>query len=135
MTNQAEVVADPCDDQDVSIRAARVEDVDDCGRICYPAFAHIADRHRFPHDFPSAAATAEACGSSTTNAAFPLAAVGTRVIMTGRTEERGTSVAVAAKIGNGGEPARFVGAHLNSHMDRQRLEPEAGPADIPLQRR
>jgi GNAT superfamily N-acetyltransferase len=39
-----------------TIRPARAEDAAECGRIIYAAFTAIADRHNFPHDFPSVAA-------------------------------------------------------------------------------
>jgi ribosomal protein S18 acetylase RimI-like enzyme len=38
---------------DLTLRAATVEDVPECGRICFDAFGAIADRHNFPRDFPS----------------------------------------------------------------------------------
>ena len=37
----------------VSIRGAKVEDAQECGRICYEAFRAIAEEHRFPPDLPS----------------------------------------------------------------------------------
>lgn len=37
----------------INLRAGRPEDADVCGRICYEAFAAIADQHNFQHDFPS----------------------------------------------------------------------------------
>jgi predicted N-acetyltransferase YhbS len=43
----------------VIIRAAVDADWVDAGRICYEAFAALADRHGFPHDFPTVAAAAE----------------------------------------------------------------------------
>jgi GNAT superfamily N-acetyltransferase len=36
-----------------SIRIATAADAPECGRICYHAFASIAERHGFPADFPS----------------------------------------------------------------------------------
>jgi ribosomal protein S18 acetylase RimI-like enzyme len=44
---------------DVTIREAVVDDWQEAGRICYEAFATLADRHGFPHDFPSVQAAAE----------------------------------------------------------------------------
>lgn len=35
------------------IRPVKRADADECGRICYQAFASIAQRHGFPPDFPS----------------------------------------------------------------------------------
>jgi GNAT superfamily N-acetyltransferase len=37
----------------VTVREARPCDAEECGRICYDAFAAIAKRHGFPPDFPS----------------------------------------------------------------------------------
>jgi predicted N-acetyltransferase YhbS len=36
---------------DTRIRAAEPADAQACGEICYRAFAAVADRHGFPHDF------------------------------------------------------------------------------------
>jgi GNAT superfamily N-acetyltransferase len=38
---------------DLTLRAGRLEDAEDCGSICYEAFKAIADQHNFPPDFPS----------------------------------------------------------------------------------
>jgi GNAT superfamily N-acetyltransferase len=38
----------------ITIRHAALADAAECGRIIHAAFAAIADRHNFPHDFPSA---------------------------------------------------------------------------------
>jgi GNAT superfamily N-acetyltransferase len=43
----------------VTIREAVDADWQEAGRICYEAFATLADQHGFPHDFPSVAAAAE----------------------------------------------------------------------------
>jgi GNAT superfamily N-acetyltransferase len=43
----------------VWIREAVDADWEEAGRICYAAFATLADEHGFPHDFPSLAAAAE----------------------------------------------------------------------------
>ncbi len=44
---------------DVTVREAVDGDWVEAGRICYEAFATLADRHGFPHDFPSIAAASE----------------------------------------------------------------------------
>ncbi len=41
------------------IREAVDADWQEAGRICYEAFATLADRHGFPHDFPTVAAAAD----------------------------------------------------------------------------
>ena len=38
----------------ISLRPGRPEDAAELGKICFEAFAAIADQHNFPHDFPSA---------------------------------------------------------------------------------
>ena len=38
----------------ISLREARPEDAEACGRICYEAFKFIAENHSFPPDFPNA---------------------------------------------------------------------------------
>ena len=37
----------------LTIRPAVTADIEICGRIIYQAFKDIADRHRFPPDFPA----------------------------------------------------------------------------------
>jgi predicted N-acetyltransferase YhbS len=37
----------------VTLREARIDDAEACGRICHDAFEGIAQRHGFPKDFPS----------------------------------------------------------------------------------
>jgi predicted N-acetyltransferase YhbS len=44
---------------DFRVREAVPEDWQECGRICYEAFATLAARHGFPSDFPTVAAAAE----------------------------------------------------------------------------
>jgi predicted N-acetyltransferase YhbS len=38
---------------ELTLRAGRAEDAEDCGSICYEAFKAIADQHNFSPDFPS----------------------------------------------------------------------------------
>lgn len=47
--------------QHAHIRPARADDAEQCGRICYEAFAAIADQHAFPRDFPAVEAATAAC--------------------------------------------------------------------------
>jgi len=37
----------------VQLRPMKQEDVETCGNICFEAFRSIADKHNFPHDFPT----------------------------------------------------------------------------------
>jgi predicted N-acetyltransferase YhbS len=43
----------------VTVREAVPADWEECGRICYEAFATLADRHGFPRDFPTVAAASD----------------------------------------------------------------------------
>lgn len=45
----------------VSIRPGTPGDAEACGRICYQAFATLADRHGFPPDFPSVEVATRVC--------------------------------------------------------------------------
>ncbi len=45
------------------LRAAVPTDTPECGRILYQAFATLADRHGFPHDFPSIPVATESIGA------------------------------------------------------------------------
>ena len=38
--------------KELSLRAGRAEDAEDCGSICYGAFKAIADEHNFPPTSP-----------------------------------------------------------------------------------
>src|SRR5207245_2421839 len=44
----------------LTLRPGTPADAERCGTICYEAFKAIADRHRFPPDFPSPQAAVEA---------------------------------------------------------------------------
>ena len=39
---------------DLTLRPARPDDAEECGRVCFEAFAAIADQHNYPRDIPSA---------------------------------------------------------------------------------
>lgn len=43
----------------VTLREAVLDDWQECGRICYEAFATVATNHGFPHDFPTVESAAE----------------------------------------------------------------------------
>ena len=44
---------------DITVREAVHDDWPEAGRICYEAFSTLADRHGFPHDFPTVAAASD----------------------------------------------------------------------------
>jgi GNAT superfamily N-acetyltransferase len=46
-------MSSPTPTASVTVRRARPEDAETCGRICYEAFATINRAHNFPADFPS----------------------------------------------------------------------------------
>jgi len=54
----------------VSLRPIDANDIDECGRICFEAFAAIARRHGFPLDFPSAEVGAAMIGANVSNPGF-----------------------------------------------------------------
>src|SRR2546428_14188944 len=56
----------------LTLRPGTPADAERCGTICYEAFKTIADRHRFPPDFPSPQAAVAA-----TERRFPHAGVQT----------------------------------------------------------
>jgi predicted N-acetyltransferase YhbS len=55
---------------DVTLRRAVPADVPECGRILYEAFAALADRHGFPHDFPSVEAATGSMRALISNPGF-----------------------------------------------------------------
>jgi predicted N-acetyltransferase YhbS len=54
----------------VSIRPAKPEDAEECGRICYGAFTQINARHGFPPDFPSSDVSTGVLSKLFSNPAF-----------------------------------------------------------------
>jgi predicted N-acetyltransferase YhbS len=50
-------------DTGVTLRPARAEDTEACGRICYEAFKSISDAHNFRQDFPTPESGVEFVGS------------------------------------------------------------------------
>ena len=53
-----------------TLRPATVDDVEECGRICFEAFSAIAEMHNFPPDFPSAEAGAGLIGAMVAHPGF-----------------------------------------------------------------
>ena len=54
----------------ITLRPVTTEDVAECGRICFEAFAAVANQHNFPLDFPSAEVGAGLIGSMVANPGF-----------------------------------------------------------------
>jgi predicted N-acetyltransferase YhbS len=81
---------------DVTLRRAVPADIPECGRILYEAFAGLADRHGFPHDFPSVDAATASMRSLISNPGFHgvVAEVGGRVAGSSFLDERSTIHAI-----------------------------------------
>ena len=84
------------DDVACAIRPAEPANADQCGRICYDAFATIAERHGFPHDFPTVAAAIDACRSMISDPRFygVVAELDGRIVGSNFLDERSTISAV-----------------------------------------
>lgn len=80
----------------VIIREAADADWVEAGRICYEAFATLADRHGFPHDFPTVASAAEPIRWMINHPQFfsVVAEKDGRVIGSNHMDERGTISAI-----------------------------------------
>jgi predicted N-acetyltransferase YhbS len=81
---------------DVTLRRATADDKPECGRILYEAFATVADRHGFPHDFPSVEAATKSMGALLGNPGFHgiVAEVDGRVAGSSFLDERSTIHAI-----------------------------------------
>ena len=81
---------------DVSLRRTVPADIPECGRILYEAFATLADRHGFPHDFPSVEAATGSMRSLISNPGFHgvVAEVGGRIAGSSFLDERSTIHAI-----------------------------------------
>ena len=81
---------------DVTLRDAVPADTQECGRILYEAFATLADRHGFPHDFPSIEAATKSMRALISNAGFYgiVAEVDGRVAGSSFLDERSTIHAI-----------------------------------------
>jgi predicted N-acetyltransferase YhbS len=81
---------------DVTLRGAVPADTPECGRILYEAFATLADRHGFPHDFPSVEAATKSMHALISNPGFHgvAAEVDGRVVGSSFLDERSTIHAI-----------------------------------------
>jgi predicted N-acetyltransferase YhbS len=81
---------------DVTLRRAVPADIPECGRILYEAFAALADRHAFPHDFPSVEAATKSMSALVHNPGFHgvVAEVDGRVVGSSFLDERSTIHAI-----------------------------------------
>lgn len=81
---------------EVRIREAVDADWEEAGRICYEAFATLADQHGFPHDFPTVAAASDPIRWLINHPRIfgVVAEKGGRVIGSNFLDERGTIAAI-----------------------------------------
>jgi GNAT superfamily N-acetyltransferase len=108
----------------IRVREARYEDWRAAGRICYEAFATLADEHGFEHDFPTVESAAEPIRWMIQHPQFygVVAERGDRVVGSSFLDERGTilgigPVSVDPKIQN-----RRVGRMLMEAMFERAAE-------------
>ena len=80
----------------VTLRRTVPDDIPECGRILYEAFATLADRHGFSHDFPSIEAATRSMGALVGNPGFHgiVAEVDGRVVGSSFLDERSTIHAI-----------------------------------------
>ncbi len=78
------------------VREARAEDAPEAGRICYEAFATVADEHGFAHDFPTVEAAAAPIRWMIEHPRFHgvVAEAGGRVVGSSFLDERGTILGI-----------------------------------------
>lgn len=100
----------------VIIREAVDADWVDAGRICYEAFATLADRHGFPHDFPTVAAAAEPIRWMINHPQFfsIVAEMDGRIVGSNHMDERGTISAIG--------PITVDPAAQDHHVGRRLME-------------
>ncbi len=81
---------------EIRVRAARHEDWRAAGRVCYEAFATLADEHGFEHDFPSVEAASEPIRWMIQHPRFHgvVAEQGDRIVGSSFLDERGTILAI-----------------------------------------
>jgi predicted N-acetyltransferase YhbS len=103
---------------DVSVREARAEDWQEAGRICYEAFATLADEHGFAHDFPTVEAAAEPIRWMIQHPHFygVVAETGGRVIGSSFLDERGMILGIGPVSVDPAAQNRRVGRLLMEAM-------------------
>jgi predicted N-acetyltransferase YhbS len=100
--------------QHVSVRQAQPADADECGRICYEAFAAIADSHGFPHDVPSVEVATATCSAMIGDSRFHglVAEVDGRVVGSNFLDERSTMYSIGPITVDPHSQNRHVGREL-----------------------
>lgn len=112
----------------VSVREAVDADWEDAGRICYEAFARLADEHGFEHDFPTVQAAAEPIRWMINHPGFHgvVAESEGRIVGSSFLDERGTIHAIGPVSVDPGAQNRRVGHLLMEAMFR-RAEEQGAP--------
>jgi predicted N-acetyltransferase YhbS len=108
---------------DVTLRRVEPADTPECGRILYEAFATLADRHGFPHDFPSIPAATENIGFLIRHPRFygVVAEHDGRVVGSNFLDERSTISAIGPiSIDPAAQDLKVGRALMNALFDRAR---------------
>ncbi|HEY5520395.1 MAG TPA: GNAT family N-acetyltransferase [Candidatus Limnocylindrales bacterium] len=113
----------------VTVREARPDDWQACGRICYEAFATLADEHGFEHDFPTVEAASEPIRWMISHPRFygVVAEIDGQVVGSSFLDERGTILGIGPVSVDPCAQNHHVGHLLMEAMfDRARLHHAPG---------
>ena len=112
----------------VVVREARTDDWPDAGRICYEAFATLADEHGFEHDFPTIESAALPIKWMIEHPAFygVVAEIAGRVVGSSFLDERGTIFGIGPVTVEPGVQNHHVG-HLLMDAMLARTQKRAAP--------
>jgi len=113
----------------IVIRDAVLDDWQECGRICYEAFATVADRHGFPHDFPTVESAAEPIRALILHPEFygVVAEAGGRIIGSTFLDERSPIFAIGpVTVDPGSQDAGVGRALMGAMLDRVAARGAAG---------
>ena len=98
----------------LTLRPGTPADADRCGTICYEAFKAIADRHRFPPDFPSPQAAVASTERRLSHAGYygVIAELEGRIVGSAFLDERAPIASVASITVDPAEQDRMIGRRL-----------------------
>lgn len=102
----------------VTLRRTVPDDIPECGRILFESFATLADRHGFPHDFPSVDAATRSMTALVRNPGFygVAAEIDGRVVGSSFLDERSTIHAIGPVSVDPTAQDRHVGRALMGAM-------------------
>ena len=110
----------------IALRPGRPTDAGPCGRICYEAFAAIANQHNFPPDFPSVEPATELIKQFLSHPGFfsVIAEADGEIIGSNFLDERSTiagvgPITVSPKVQNSGIGRRLMQAVLDRSAERK----------------